>query len=122
MHRVGCRGYPTLVVAGRSTNRVWLLASQRGKRRTLNAFIAAYRALNYHPCSDPDLETGFEKIALYVDLIGVPTHAARQLANGLWTSKLGDFEDIEHKTLDCLNGQLYGSPLVYLKRRVKPDS
>jgi hypothetical protein len=87
------------------------------REETLNAFIAAYRTLNYHPCSGPDLEKGFEKIALYVDLIGVPTHAARQLPNGYWTSKLGDFEDIEHKTLDCLNGQLYGSPVIYLRRR-----
>ena len=29
--------------------------------------------------------------------VGNPTHAARFQANGLWTSKLGDDEDIEHQ-------------------------
>ena len=39
-----------------------------------------------------------------------PTHAARQLESGEWTSKLGkDFEDIPHTTLDALNGPVYGS-------------
>ncbi len=44
----------------------------------------------------------FEKIAIYVDTDGVPTHAARQLPDGSWTSKLGDWEDIQHQTLEAL--------------------
>jgi hypothetical protein len=84
---------------------------------TLDAFIAAYRTMRYHPCDTPDLEMGFQRIALYASELGIPTHAARQLPNGYWTSKLGNFEDIEHKTLDCLNGDLYGRPVVFLRRQ-----
>jgi hypothetical protein len=85
---------------------------------TLEAFIAAYRTMRYRPCESPDFEEGFQRIALYASERGVPTHAARQLFNGHWTSKLGNFEDIEHKTLDCLNGDLYGRPAVFLRRQV----
>lgn len=30
------------------------------------------------------------------------SHIARQLKNGQWTSKVGDLEDISHKTLEIL--------------------
>jgi hypothetical protein len=46
---------------------------------------------------------------------GKPKHAARQLANGRWTSKLGELEDIEH-TLNGLDGIWYGSVMLILKR------
>lgn len=88
------------------------------KEVTKSAFIEAYRSIGYEVCDGPSLEAGFEKIALYVDSDDSPTHAARQLPNGNWTSKLGDFEDIEHPTLDCLNGDLYGRPVVYLARPI----
>ena len=58
-------------------------------------------------CSDSSLEAGYEKIAIYVK-DGIPTHAARQLGDGRWTSKLGKYEDIEHDSLDALNGDGYG--------------
>ena len=54
---------------------------------------------------------------IYV-LNAVPTHAARQLPDGKWTSKLGPFEDIKHSTLVCLKGPLYGEPDTYMKRPV----
>ena len=46
---------------------------------------------------DGPLQDGYEKIAIYA-LDGEPTHAARQLDTGRWTSKLGKHEDIEHDT------------------------
>ena len=49
--------------------------------------------------------------------MSVPTHAALQLESGAWTSKLGDFEDIEHVTVDAVNGPLYGRPVAFLSRR-----
>jgi hypothetical protein len=44
-----------------------------------------------------------------------PKHMARQLANGLWTSKCGQSEDITHFTLDALEsyGWLHGSEGQY---------
>jgi hypothetical protein len=44
---------------------------------------------------DWTVEVGFEKVALYSDG-QFYTHAARQLAGGKWTSKLGKDVDIEH--------------------------
>jgi hypothetical protein len=46
----------------------------------------------------------------------MPTHAARQLPNGRWSSKLGKLEDIEH-ALDDICGSAYGSVVPVLKRR-----
>jgi hypothetical protein len=61
------------------------------------------------------METGWEKVALFAHEDGTPTHAARQLASGRWTSKLGELEDIEHE-LEAVEGAAYGSVVVYLKR------
>jgi hypothetical protein len=44
------------------------------------------------------------------------THAARQLDNGKWTSKLGQLEDIEHESLEALSGAVYGSVVQVLKK------
>jgi hypothetical protein len=52
---------------------------------------------------------------LFVDARGVPTHAARLLPSGLWTSKLGEWEDIEHD-LHALEGDVYGTVALLLKR------
>ncbi len=45
----------------------------------------------------------------------LPTHVARQLPSGLWTSKLGNAEDLEH-TLDGLAGAVFGHVAAVLKR------
>ena len=60
------------------------------KEWTLAAVIQIFRLLGYERCNDPYLEPGFQKLAIYTLSTGEPTHAARQLANGRWTSKLGD--------------------------------
>lgn len=91
------------------------------RQRTLEAFIKAYETKGYEVCKNADAEEGFEKIAIYADGSGKVTHAARQLKSGEWTSKMGDFEDIEHSSLKCLNGPCYGSPVAYMKRRRKEN-
>jgi hypothetical protein len=53
---------------------------------TVEAFLAAFATLNYQACETADPETGVEKLAIYC-LAGKPTHAARQLPDGRWTSK-----------------------------------
>ena len=57
--------------------------------RTLEAFCAVFTTLGYVVCSSEDLEPGWEKVALFAETLGRPTHAARQLPSGRWTSKLG---------------------------------
>jgi hypothetical protein len=95
------------------TDGFWPEGIQR--EETLEAFINAFRTQGFEPCLSSDLEPGFEKIAIYTDDTGTPTHTARQLPNGKWTSKLGVHEDIDH-TLDALIGPLYGQVAQCLKR------
>jgi hypothetical protein len=86
---------------------------------TLAAFIAAYGTCGYVVCSDGSLEPDFEKIAIFAkSQLGtlVPQHAARQLQDGCWTSKLGPHEDIEHVAVSGVEGQEYGSVVTYMKR------
>lgn len=87
---------------------------------TLDAFVNAYREIGYELCQSDNLEVGFEKIAIYASEASVPTHVARQLLDGKWTSKLGDFEDITHNTLNALNGPLYGEARLFMKRKREP--
>lgn len=86
---------------------------------TVEAFIEAYSLFGYTPCETADWELGSEKIALFVDSQGMPTHAARQLPSGKWTSKLGQLEDIEHDTLEGLTEGLYGKVGPILKRPIQ---
>ena len=78
--------------------------------------------LGYTECPDGALEAGHEKVVLFAlrddggDL--VPTHAARQLADGRWTSKLGPLEDIEHTNVEDVNGPIYGVPVRFMRRAV----
>jgi hypothetical protein len=92
------------------------------REETVDAFIRAYGLHGYLPCSDGALEVGFEKVTIYakrIDFDLVPTHAARQLENGHWTSKLGNCEDIEHAAVNDLIGPSYGAPVAFL-RRLRP--
>jgi|SRR6185437_537775 len=79
----------------------------------IETLIKVFESLSYTRCQELDiaaksLEPGVRKIAIYGDIASDAwTHAARQLPNGKWTSKLGDFEDIEHDTLEGLQGGIY---------------
>lgn len=83
---------------------------------TLAAFVQAFATLGYQPCSEVSLEIGWEKVAIYA-LNGTPTHAARQLSGGRWTSKLGPDDDLEHD-LDGLVGPTYGMIAQVLRRPI----
>lgn len=86
----------------------------------LQSFIEAFGTLGYEVCDDGSLELGIEKIAIYVHADTGPTHAALQLPDGKWTSKLGAWEDVEHESEHDLAGQLpgcYGQVHAYMQRR-----
>lgn len=82
----------------------------------LSSFIEAFATIGYSECRDGALEEGFEKVALY-GTGKACSHAARQLPNGEWTSKLGRGHDISHH-LDGLVDSSYGDVLVLLRRPV----
>ena len=86
------------------------------RQETLEAFVAAYVTLGYGPCKDDKLEEGFEKVAIYLDALDKPTHAARQLPDGFWTSKCGRLEDVRHE-LHGLEGSAYGVVGQFMKRK-----
>jgi hypothetical protein len=86
---------------------------QAVREESTEAFAAAYYSVGYEPCLDAEVEMGFEKIAIYINTNRVPLHAARQQPSGVWTSKL---EDIEHNTLEALQGELYGRVGLILRR------
>jgi len=86
---------------------------------TVAAFLAALGTVGF-VCSDCDtLENGFEKVALFA-LDDQPTHAARQLPDGKWSSKLGRGHDIEHGDLHGVAGAIYGT-VVRILKRPRPD-
>jgi hypothetical protein len=88
------------------------------REETVAGFITAFGQLGYVVCHTGELESGYERLAIYTDETGTPTHMARQLTSGRWTSKLGELEDIEHLTLEQLSGSDYGQPAQFLKRKL----
>ena len=87
------------------------------REATIEAFIELFSSIGYQDCNNHSFEPGYEKVAICA-LDGIPTHAARQQNNGRWTSKLGEDIDIEHDTLECLTGPIYGDAVIIMKREV----
>ncbi|NER00191.1 MAG: hypothetical protein F6K30_26415 [Cyanothece sp. SIO2G6] len=92
---------------------------------TVAAVIQTLILLGFSPCNDVSIEPGFQKIALFATQDGEPSHVARQLPDGSWTSKLGDWEDIQHEltgiegeevTIKGENMKMYGTVQQVLKR------
>lgn len=91
------------------------------REETINAFIKAFQTIGYEvdDSLNVNLENEFQKIAIYArKLDKKPTHVARQLNNGKWTSKLGQYEDIEHNKLEGLIGEKYGEVTCIMKRKI----
>lgn len=84
---------------------------------TLEAYAGAFRLFGFEDCENPAVEEGWAKVAIFATQDGLPTHAARQLPDGTWTSKLGRLEDIKHPDLDHVSGADYGNPVLILRRR-----
>jgi hypothetical protein len=87
------------------------------REETIEAFQQAFEMLGYEVCQGNALEEGFQRIAIYSNYNKVPTHIARQLPTGKWTSKLGSLEDIEHNNLQGLIGNPgYGEVACIMKK------
>lgn len=108
------------------------------REETVRCFVNTFRFLGYSVCKSSRREPGFEKVALYamhrsnsprevpqrlsaLNPDWAPTHMARQLPDGTWTSKCGGSEDITHLTLDALESYGpcgYGCPVLYMRRLI----
>jgi hypothetical protein len=127
--------YNCIAWAAEKSNRFWWPVPGVGyfwpdgfpKVVTVQNFENVFATLGYQPCGNNfTLEPGYDKVALYIDpTTSRPTHMARQLPDGTWTSKLGRLEDIAHRTLEGLegpcapNGQAYGVRHLAMKRTVQ---
>jgi len=110
-------------------DRNWLWPGERywpnGIRtdESVAAFVAVFATKGYTPCEGGALEPNFEKIALYVNDQATVTHAARQLSDGRWTSKLGSQWDIVHSLEGvCGSPPAYGQVAQILRRPVPISS
>jgi len=84
----------------------------------LEYFIKAFVEMGYEVCDSEDYEDGYEKVVIYVDAQGAPTHMARQLGPSLWCSKIGvGGWDIHHETPAVLNSISYGRVAQGMRRK-----
>jgi len=92
----------------------------RPAKATLNDFkVMLIVMFDFEETETSLYEPGYERVAIFANARGIPTHAARQLEKGSWTSKLGQWIDISH-TLDGMNGGEYGTVAFVMRRRVAP--
>jgi hypothetical protein len=87
----------------------------------VTTLIKLYEIHGFRKCDSLTLEKEFEKIVIYSTSSDAGTHAARQKRSGVWTSKLGSCEDIEHESAEGLEGITYGNVTVIMKRRLAPS-
>ena len=79
------------------------------------ALAQVFTGLGYTICDSEEKEDGYDKVALYA-LDGEWQHAAKQLDDGRWTSKLGRFEDITHPSPQDLTGEVFGDVHCIMRR------
>lgn len=95
----------------------WPETATRGNG--IQSLIEAFESRGFTLCEDGSLQEDFEKVALYEDESGNWLHASRQLPGGAWTSKLGEWEDIQHAMPEHLEGDAYGRVAYYMKRLLR---
>jgi hypothetical protein len=84
-----------------------------------NIFLAD----GYAETKNRDVEPGYSKVAIYVDLEDVDSYSHVAVSNGIcWKSKLGKGQDIAHNSLDLLEGDQvdeYGIVAIILRKAIQ---
>lgn len=91
------------------------------RERRIENYLEVYRRFGFEECEHGFSDSGYEVIAVFKDAGGDGFHAARRLPSGVWTSKLGKLEDIEHPALADLEGPeatAYGAVACFMRRRI----
>ena len=89
---------------------------------SVEAWVQLFEMHQFRECANGDLQTGMEKIAIYVGEDGNTSHCARQLPSGQWTSKLNKLEDIRRDSLaDLLSPPEYAAVVKFMSRPLKDD-
>ena len=90
----------------------WPVADEFGLRK-------AFEQLGFVRVSKEAITDIGDTVVLYS--LGIDdTHIARRLSNGLWTSKLGKWQDIEHDSPEAVAGGVYGEIVDYLWKPNRP--
>lgn len=121
----------SFVAVGPATERYNCIACSLGIRNevvwpgaALESFDRLYQDHGFRPLTtlDTTLDPALEKVVLFGKTLSggalTATHAAKQLADGDWLSKLGDTPLIRHRALESLSSDVYGQPVrVYARPR-----
>ena len=83
--------------------------------RTLSTFIKLFELYGFQKCLDKNLEEDYVRIAIFVRGDKV-AHAARQIGNGMWVSKLGNGVDCIH-SLSAIHNGMYGVVRQFMKKK-----
>ena len=117
--------YNCVAWAANDTKRIWwpdedyYWPTKYPAIETIDNFVEAFEILGYEACDDDSLEYGCYKIAIFVNAEERPTHVARQLESGEWTSKLGALADVGHDLHDLSHDKVlsiaFGKVAVIMK-------
>lgn len=84
----------------------------------IQCLVSVFESQGYMLCDTFEHEDGYIKIALYFNENNNEwTHAARELRNGFWTSKLGPNVDIQHGTPYTIENEDYGKVYCFMKMK-----
>ena len=81
---------------------------------SVDALTRLFETLGYEQCMDGRYEPGYDRVAIYANGTEY-SHAALQVREEWWVSKLGKSIDIQHK-LGALEGGIYGHVARFLRR------
>lgn len=96
-------------------NHYWPAHATRSN--SIESLVEVFAGLGFEPCPDGRVEEGYQKVALYEEQ-GEWTHAALQMPNGRWRSKMGQGPVIEHQNPESLSDGPYGNVAFYMRRVV----
>lgn len=83
--------------------------------RDCNKYIELFKESGFIVIENSNFEEGILKIAIFYEAsTNHFKHVARQINNNSWTSKLGEWEDIQHNTPEDLLGDSYGDTLIFM--------
>lgn len=84
---------------------------------SMQSLKEVFAGLQYEECQDGNHEAGYQKLALY-EARGAMQHAAAQMPNGRWRSKMGSGPVIEHDSPASLAAGPYGEPTAFMRRPI----
>lgn len=89
---------------------------------SLTTVVRIFTSNGYTETDNRQVEAGYLKAAIYVELDDIEIYSHVALSDGnVWKSKLGKGQDIEHDSLDLLEGQNqdeYGIVAVILRKPI----